>query len=98
MIWQKQKSAVRKAYEKRKFLLRPKKTREIRRRLTKTPVGNFKLSLASGGWLWAFAYFNKEDGRFVEEFKLRVIYIPANPPLLFLKDLKMGIRIHLLKM
>ncbi|XVE74039.1 hypothetical protein DITRI_Ditri11bG0167100 [Diplodiscus trichospermus] len=24
--------------------------------------------------------FNKEDGRVVDEFKLRVIYIPANPP------------------
>ncbi|XWS77238.1 hypothetical protein CRYUN_Cryun01aG0244400 [Craigia yunnanensis] len=24
--------------------------------------------------------FNKEDGRVMEEFKLRVIYIPANPP------------------
>ncbi|XP_074272901.1 vesicle-associated protein 1-3-like [Silene latifolia] len=24
--------------------------------------------------------FNKEEGRVVEEFKLRVIYIPANPP------------------
>ncbi|KAF5459481.1 hypothetical protein F2P56_023422 [Juglans regia] len=24
--------------------------------------------------------FNKEDGKVVEEFKLRVIYIPANPP------------------
>ncbi|KAK4798271.1 hypothetical protein SAY86_030597 [Trapa natans] len=24
--------------------------------------------------------FNKEDGRDIEEFKLRVIYIPANPP------------------
>lgn len=24
--------------------------------------------------------FNKENGRVVEEFKLRVIYIPANPP------------------
>ncbi|XVE76940.1 hypothetical protein DITRI_Ditri13aG0021000 [Diplodiscus trichospermus] len=24
--------------------------------------------------------FNKEDGRFMDEFKLRVIYIPANPP------------------
>ncbi|XP_058086935.1 vesicle-associated protein 1-3-like isoform X2 [Magnolia sinica] len=24
--------------------------------------------------------FNKEDGKVVEEFKLRVVYIPANPP------------------
>lgn len=24
--------------------------------------------------------FNREDGRVVDEFKLRVIYIPANPP------------------
>ena len=24
--------------------------------------------------------FNKEEGKVVEEFKLRVIYIPANPP------------------
>lgn len=24
--------------------------------------------------------FNKEDGEVVEEFKLRVVYIPANPP------------------
>ncbi|KAF5446224.1 hypothetical protein F2P56_031866 [Juglans regia] len=24
--------------------------------------------------------FNKEDGKVVEEFKLRVIYVPANPP------------------
>ena len=24
--------------------------------------------------------FKKEDGRVMEEFKLRVIYIPANPP------------------
>lgn len=24
--------------------------------------------------------FNREDGKVVEEFKLRVVYIPANPP------------------
>lgn len=24
--------------------------------------------------------FSKQDGRVVEEFKLRVVYIPANPP------------------
>ncbi|KAE8723327.1 Vesicle-associated protein 1-1 [Hibiscus syriacus] len=29
---------------------------------------------------WYDGYFNKEDGRVVKEFKMRVIYIPANPP------------------
>ena len=30
--------------------------------------------------LFLFFKFNKEDGKVVEEFKMRVIYIPANPP------------------
>lgn len=29
--------------------------------------------------IWFFQ-FNKEAGRVIEDFKLRVVYIPANPP------------------
>ncbi|KAI3800445.1 hypothetical protein L1987_28536 [Smallanthus sonchifolius] len=32
--------------------------------------------------------FNKEENKVVEEFKLRVVYIPANPLHLFQKNLK----------
>lgn len=33
---------------------------------------------SDGVWIWL--QFTKEDGKAVEEFKLRVVYIPANPP------------------
>lgn len=33
---------------------------------------------SDGVWIWL--QFTKEDGKVVEEFKLRVVYIPANPP------------------
>ncbi|KAL8153253.1 hypothetical protein V2J09_011013 [Rumex salicifolius] len=32
--------------------------------------------------------FNKDEGKLVEEFKLRLIYIPANPPSQYLKNQK----------
>jgi hypothetical protein len=31
-------------------------------------------------FVFLFFKFNKEGGKVVEEFKMRVIYIPANPP------------------
>ncbi|KAK8948826.1 60S ribosomal protein L35 [Platanthera zijinensis] len=48
VISQKQKAALREAYKNKKFIpldLRPKKTRAIRRRLTKHQVGSYGLLL-----------------------------------------------------
>jgi len=52
VISQKQKEALREAYKKKKYLpldLRPKKTRAIRRRLTKHQV-RFSFFVSVSGW------------------------------------------------